>query len=372
MTLTGAGSAQITVSLLETDAWSAAQTTMTLTVKKVDIEGITFEDATFTANGQPHHMEISGELPDGASVTYDNNDQTDPGSYTVTANIDGGPNYNNLKLAATMTIKRLNPYVPEKPKTPGQAADDIDKLPTAEEYDKMSDADKELVKEAVDKVVEGITEMTPEEQAQIPEDKIEKLGDLYDKVYNVIIHKDTSAAEGLKTHVKEEDIKVYGVGMAAKSLGKDVKITITQDLPTGGESMAFSLKLFIDQNGSYTPVELKTPIVIRFTLPESVKAEGLEIHHMNPDGTLKEILIPTINGRALTFMTTSFSNFLFVETGKPTPTPGPTPTPTQKITNPLTGKTLTMETAMGTGAVLLSVIALIALGGWQSIKKRDK
>ena len=190
-----------------------------------------------------------------------------------------------------MTI--VNPYVPVKPTTPDEVTDIIDQLPSAENYDKLTDAEKEVVKEAVDKVVDGITDMTPDKQAQIPEDKIEKLGDLYDKVYKVTIHKDTSAAEGLKTHVKEEDIKVYGAGMAAQSLGKDVKITITQDLPTGGEAMAFSLKLFIDQNGSYVPVELKTPIVIKFPLPESVKAEGLEIHHMNPDGTLKEILPPS-------------------------------------------------------------------------------
>ena len=377
VTLKTAGSAQITVSVDESDAWNKAEATMTLTVNKGDIAGITFESQKLTANGKPQSIEISGSpLPDGASVSYTGNGKTESGVYPVTANIDGGQNYNNLTLNATMTI--VNPYAPVKPTTPDEVADAIDQLPTAEEYDKMTDEEKEVVKEAVDTVVDGITEMTPEEQAKIPEDKIEKLGDLYDKVYNVVILKDTSAAENLKTHVKEEDIKVYGAGMAAKSKGKDVKITIIQDRPTGGEAMAFSLKLFIKEGDDYTPVELSTPIVIEFPLPESVKAEGLEIHHLNPDGSLKEILYPKFNGRELTFMTTSFSNFLFVETGKPTPTPvptpgpSPTPTPKQKVTNPLTGKTLTMETAMGTGAVILSVTALIALGGWQLFRKRSK
>ena len=394
VTINGAGAAHLTVSLPESSAYQSAQTVMTLTVEKAAITSVTFEDASFKADGQPHSIELTGELPQGATVAYENNTQTTPGIYKAKAMIDGGQNYQSLTLEATLTIteKPVNPYVPEKPETPDEVSDSIDKLPTPEDYDAMTPEEQEEVKDAVDTVVDSITDLPEEEQAQIPAEDIEKISDLYDKIYKITIHKDTSAAQGLPTHVDEADIQVYGAGMAAQALGGDVKITLTQDLPPDHATLAFTLELYVkrESDTDYQKVDLKTPIVIQFALPESVKADGLTIEHLNPDGSVKETLTPEIKERTLTFLTTSFSNFLFVEQKDPTPpTPTPTPTTTVKpegnggetraesvlkketsLKNPATGQAVTVGQLGGTAAVLAALAVLTALVIGRKSKKQ--
>ena len=398
VTINGAGAAHLTVSLPESSAYQSAQTVMTLTVEKAAITSVTFEDASFKADGQPHSIELTGELPQGATVAYENNTQTTPGIYKAKAMIDGGQNYQSLTLEATLTIteKLVNPYVPEKPETPDEVSDSIDKLPTPEDYDAMTPEEQEEVKDAVDTVVDSITDLPEEEQAQIPAEDIEKISDLYDKIYKITIHKDTSAAQGLPTHVDEADIQVYGAGMAAQALGGDVKITLTQDLPPDHATLAFTLELYVkrESDTDYQKVDLKTPIVIQFALPESVKADGLSIEHLNPDGSVKETLTPEIKERTLTFLTTSFSNFLFVEQKDPTP-PTPTPTPVDptptttvkpegnggetraesvlkketSLKNPATGQAVTVGQLGGTAAVLAALAVLTALAIGRKSKK---
>lgn len=398
VTINGAGAAHLTVSLPESSAYQSAQTVMTLTVEKAAITSVTFEDASFKADGQPHSIELTGELPQGVTVAYENNTQTTPGIYKAKAMIDGGQNYQSLTLEATLTIteKPVNPYVPEKPETPDEVSDSIDKLPTPEDYDAMTPEEQEEVKDAVDTVVDSITDLPEEEQAQIPAEDIEKISDLYDKIYKITIHKDTSAAQGLPTHVDEADIQVYGAGMAAQALGGDVKITLTQDLPPDHATLAFTLELYVKRESGtdYQKVDLKTPIVIQFALPESVKADGLSIEHLNPDGSVKETLTPEIKERTLTFLTTSFSNFLFVEQKDPTP-PTPTPTPVDptptttvkpegnggetraesvlkketSLKNPATGQAVTVGQLGGTAAVLAALAVLTALAIGRKSKK---
>jgi hypothetical protein len=60
------------------------------------MDGITFEDAQVTYNGAAHSIYISGTLPNGVTVTYDGNAQTEIGNYTVTAifDVDDPANYN--------------------------------------------------------------------------------------------------------------------------------------------------------------------------------------------------------------------------------------------------------------------------------------
>ena len=362
---TGAGTAKL---ILTGKGNYTGTREVSFSITKAEITGVSFEDVTVPYDGKSHEITLKGELPKGASVTYENNKGTEAGTYNATAKISGGANYQDKTLNATLTIKAPNPYVPVKPTNPGEAAADIDKLPDAQDYDKLPPEQQELVKEAVKTVAQGIAGLPSEQQAQIPADKIEKLGELYDRAYKVTIYKDTSAADGLKNYVKEEDIQIFGAGMAAQSLGSDVKISITQDPPADGAIMAFSLNLFIDQNGKYIPVELKTPIVIKFTLPDGVSGDNLVIRHLNPDGKLKELLYPEINGRELTFMTTSFSNFLFVETGKPTPTPSPTPRPTpadnsNTLKNPVTGLPMSTSEAalLGLSAIVLLTLGAVAL-----------
>ncbi|MCH5152504.1 MAG: DUF5050 domain-containing protein [Clostridiales bacterium] len=76
----------------------------TLKIVGTDITGITFQDATFPYDKQEHSISISGELPDGVTVVYQNNKATDYGVHTATATLSG-KGYNTLTLTATLTIE---------------------------------------------------------------------------------------------------------------------------------------------------------------------------------------------------------------------------------------------------------------------------
>ena len=84
--------------------------TATLTIEKAILD-ITLEDATFLRDCTAHSLIISGDLPNGVNVTYTGNEQTETGTHTVTANIDGGNNYEDLTLTATMTIQEVQPEI---------------------------------------------------------------------------------------------------------------------------------------------------------------------------------------------------------------------------------------------------------------------
>ena len=50
-----------------------------------DLSGISFSDETVTYDGGAHSLEISGTLPEGVTVEYENNGKTNAGKYTVVA-----------------------------------------------------------------------------------------------------------------------------------------------------------------------------------------------------------------------------------------------------------------------------------------------
>ncbi|MBQ9085076.1 MAG: hypothetical protein IJY24_05405, partial [Clostridia bacterium] len=76
----------------------------TADINTPNVEGITLPDKEFNYNGEKHYLEISGTLPEGVTVTYENNGKTYAGTYIVTVTITG-ENYNTLVLTATLTIK---------------------------------------------------------------------------------------------------------------------------------------------------------------------------------------------------------------------------------------------------------------------------
>jgi large repetitive protein len=125
VTIKGAGTAHITVSVAESSAWNPAAATMTLTVGKAKITGVSFEDAAFTEDGAEHKIELTGSLPEGTSVSYENNVQKAPGTYTAKAIIDGGVNYESLELTAVLTIneKPTDPTPGQPTPTPGTGSD---------------------------------------------------------------------------------------------------------------------------------------------------------------------------------------------------------------------------------------------------------
>lgn len=86
------------------DGYRTAVLRSKLTINKIDITGIKFEDAKFTYDGAQHKILISGNLPNGASVSYTNNKATNIGKYNASATISG-TNYNTLVLNANLIIK---------------------------------------------------------------------------------------------------------------------------------------------------------------------------------------------------------------------------------------------------------------------------
>ncbi|GHA45737.1 hypothetical protein GCM10007103_28560 [Salinimicrobium marinum] len=101
---TNAGKYDVTISAEETNNYLAASKKVRLVVTSTDIEGVRFDDATFTYDGQPHSLAVSG-MPEGASVTYSNNVNVNAGTYTVTANISK-ENFNDKVLTAVLTIEK--------------------------------------------------------------------------------------------------------------------------------------------------------------------------------------------------------------------------------------------------------------------------
>ncbi|MCY4781716.1 gliding motility-associated C-terminal domain-containing protein, partial [Sphingobacterium sp. UT-1RO-CII-1] len=79
--------------------------TAKLTITKAALPLFTFTDASFVYDGTSRSLKASG-LPAGATVSYDNNKQTEAGEYVVTANIVGGRNYENGLQTAKLTITK--------------------------------------------------------------------------------------------------------------------------------------------------------------------------------------------------------------------------------------------------------------------------
>jgi len=73
------------------------ETTFNIVNASYDTNGIVFANQTFDYDGQPHYLEVVG-LPEGVSVTYENNGQTDfkSGGYTVTAKFTVPAGYDEI------------------------------------------------------------------------------------------------------------------------------------------------------------------------------------------------------------------------------------------------------------------------------------
>ena len=78
----------------------------------IDLSGVAFTDASFTYDGDSKRLDASG-MPDGVEVTYDGNDRTQVGKYTVTAWFKNSSTGNLLtNMTATLTITAPSIAVP--------------------------------------------------------------------------------------------------------------------------------------------------------------------------------------------------------------------------------------------------------------------
>ena len=79
--------------------------------KGVDFSGVAFTDASFTFDGDPKRLDATG-MPDGVKVTYDGNDRTEVGEYTVTAWFSSTTGSLLTNMTAKLTIEAPKVAVP--------------------------------------------------------------------------------------------------------------------------------------------------------------------------------------------------------------------------------------------------------------------
>ncbi|MGL5277147.1 MBG domain-containing protein, partial [Myroides sp.] len=82
--------------------------TTTVKIAKAAISGVTFKGKETTYNGLTQRIEIVGELPKEASVSYESNEGVNAGEYLAKAIIKGGDNYEDLVLTTTLKINKAN------------------------------------------------------------------------------------------------------------------------------------------------------------------------------------------------------------------------------------------------------------------------
>ena len=103
---TDVGNYEIQVSAPETRNYLATSRTIHLVIEPAEITGVDFEDSEFTYDGKSHSLLIDN-LPGDVSVTYENNEKVNAGSYTVTATLRK-ENYKDKVLTANLIIRKAD------------------------------------------------------------------------------------------------------------------------------------------------------------------------------------------------------------------------------------------------------------------------
>lgn len=73
---------------------------------KYDMSGVRFEGLSVAFDGLEHSLAVEGELPPGIEVIYENNSQSHPGRYIVTASFIGETSYDKIEpMTAELIIR---------------------------------------------------------------------------------------------------------------------------------------------------------------------------------------------------------------------------------------------------------------------------
>ena len=91
------------VATIKGKKYKTKELTAKLIIEKAEIDGVSFDDASYKYDGTEKKIEISGILPVGVNVEYENAVQTEKGSYEARA-VLSGKNYITKELKATLTI----------------------------------------------------------------------------------------------------------------------------------------------------------------------------------------------------------------------------------------------------------------------------
>lgn len=78
-------------------------------LKQLDTSSIKFEDKVVVYSGEENVILVSGDIPEGVSVVYENNTLTDAGSVTATARFIVPEGYMAIDpMTAVLTVKKAN------------------------------------------------------------------------------------------------------------------------------------------------------------------------------------------------------------------------------------------------------------------------
>lgn len=109
VTILKAGTVTITATAPGTSQYAEASASYTLNIEKAsyDMSQVQLKDRTVAYDKTAHSLFLEGSLPEGVTVEYTGNGQTEPGIYTVTARFTGNENYKAIPdMSATLTIAR--------------------------------------------------------------------------------------------------------------------------------------------------------------------------------------------------------------------------------------------------------------------------
>ena len=91
----------------DTNNYNGTTDTVSIIVARADITGITFVNASFIYDSTERTITITGTLPEGVTVSYNNNTRTNAGVQTATATFDVGNNYNTIDpMTAELAIEK--------------------------------------------------------------------------------------------------------------------------------------------------------------------------------------------------------------------------------------------------------------------------
>ncbi len=102
------------------------ESSFTVTITPNDVINATMDDASFVYDGTVRSLEVSN-IPQDASVVYTNNDQTQAGTYTVTAVVSSATaSCSTVTLTATLTIEKAPQTITFEPIMRRNLLDDPD------------------------------------------------------------------------------------------------------------------------------------------------------------------------------------------------------------------------------------------------------
>lgn len=98
--------------VLSGEGYNTLTLNATLTIKKIDMTGLSLVGTTVSYDGTEHSIALVGNAPSGASVRYSggengNNGATNAGNYTITVTVEH-KNYNTFTATANLVITKLD------------------------------------------------------------------------------------------------------------------------------------------------------------------------------------------------------------------------------------------------------------------------